>query len=435
MSAGKPVLLVVEDDAGLQAQLKWAWDDFEVVPATNRAEALAAFARHRPAVVTLDLGLLPDPDGTSEGFALLDAFMAAHPQPKVIVASGHGAHASALTAIERGSYDFYRKPIEMESLGLIVRRAHRLAALEAENRRLLAATDSPRRVLGSVVTDAPAMMEVAHQVERLAGSELAVLLLGESGTGKGLLARALHDASGRAKQTFATVNCAAIPDELFDRELALAPAEGAIGGGAGPGTLFLDEVGELTAAQQAALLRFLDRTDGPAPRIVAATGADMDVAVASERFRADLFYRLAETVVRVPPLSERPGDAVLLARMFLTRYAREMNPAVEGFAADALAAIDAHSWSGNVRELENAVRRAVIMASSRHVTRADLGLEPDNDAAIEELDLKRAREGADRQVIRRALDRTDGNISRSAKLLGVSRPTLYDLLRQYEMES
>jgi two-component system NtrC family response regulator len=446
-----PKLLVVEDDAGLQAQLKWSYEDFEVFVAGDRASALALLRSEAPNIVTLDLGLPPDPDGTSEGFAVLDEIMALKPDTKVIVASGHGARESALQAIARGAYDFYQKPVDIDALGLIVRRALQLHRLEAENRRLAAKVEGTT-VLGRLITAAPEMVKVARTIERVANTKVSVMLLGASGTGKELLARGLHEASDRAGRAFVAINCAAIPENLLESELfghekgaftgAIKTTEGKIEQAAG-GTLFLDEVGDIPLQLQVKLLRFLQervierigsRTSIPVDtRIVCATHQNLEAMIAEARFREDLYYRLAEIVVRIPSLAERPGDATLLAKALLQRYAKEMNPAVRGFAADALAAIDGWGWPGNVRELENRVKRAVIMADEKLIHAADLDLASPAGEALNALNLKTAREAADRKVIRHALARSEGNISSTAKMLGISRPTLYDLLRQYDL--
>ncbi len=454
MAESKPKLLIVEDDAGLQAQLKWAYPDFEVFQATDRASAIALLRSEEPPVVTLDLGLPPDPDGTSEGFAVLDEIMALKPDTKVIVASGHGARESALQAIARGAYDFYRKPVDIEALGLIVRRALQLHRIEAENRQLASKVGSDHRVLGRMITAAPEMVKVARTIERVANTNVSVMLVGASGTGKELLARGLHEASDRRHGAFVAINCAAIPENLLESELfghekgaftgAVKTTEGKIELANG-GTLFLDEVGDIPLPLQVKLLRFLQervierigsRKSIPVDtRIVCATHQDLETMIADGRFREDLFYRLAEIVVKIPSLAERPGDASLLAKAFLARFAAEMNPAVKGFAPDALAAIDAWHWPGNVRELENRVKRAVIMADGKLVAAVDLDLNaPDEDEA-QVLNLKCAREAADRKVIRHALARSEGNISNTAKLLGISRPTLYDLLKQYDLQA
>ncbi|HEX2795196.1 MAG TPA: PEP-CTERM-box response regulator transcription factor [Croceicoccus sp.] len=449
-----PKLLVIEDDPGLQTQLKWAWDDFDVIVVGDRDAAITALRAHQPDVVTLDLGLPPDPDGTSEGFAVLDTIMALKPDTKVIIASGHGAHESALHAIERGAYDFYAKPVKIEELALIVRRALNLTAIERENRNLAARVGEERRVLGTLITSAPEMVRVARTIERVAAADVSVLLNGASGTGKELLARGLHDASPRRGGAFVAINCAAIPEHLLESELfghekgsftgATSTREGKIELAQG-GTLFLDELGDIPLSLQAKLLRFLqertlERIGGRTQiaidtRIVCATHRDLQAMIAEGTFREDLYYRLAEIVITIPALAERPGDAPLLARHFLHRFAAEMNPKVTGFSAEALAAIDAWHWPGNVRELENRVKRAVIMADGKVVSAEDLDLtEPDEDLA-NALNLKAAREQADRRMIRHALARSDGNISSTARMLGISRPTLYDLLKQYDLSA
>lgn len=454
MTESMPKLLIIEDDAGLQAQLRWAFPEFEVVQATNRAEAIAALRHDEPAVVTLDLGLPPDPDGTSEGFAVLNEIMALKPDTKVIVASGHGARESALQAIAAGAYDFYHKPVDIDALGLIVRRALQLHRIEAENRKLAQRIAEGSRVLGRLITAAPEMRKVARTIERVANTNVSVMLLGASGTGKELLARGLHDASDRAGGAFVAINCAAIPETLLESELfghekgaftgAIKTTEGKIEQAHG-GTLFLDEVGDIPLPLQVKLLRFLQerviervgsrKSIAVDTRIVCATHQNLESMIGEGRFREDLFYRLAEMVVRIPGLAERPGDAVLLAKAFLSRFAREMNPAIKGFAPDALSAIDAWAWPGNVRELENRVKRAVIMADGKLISADDLDLVSGGVEDAQALNIKSAREAADRKAIRHALARSEGNISSTAKLLGISRPTLYDLLKQYDLHS
>jgi two-component system NtrC family response regulator len=448
----RPKLLVVEDDTGLQRQLKWSYEDQEVILAGDREAALEALRTHQPAVVTLDLGLPPDPDGVSEGFATLEAILATRPNTKVIVASGHGARESARRAIAMGAFDFYHKPVDIDELGLIVRRAYHVAELEAENRRLAEVGNSGDKVLGGIVTAAPEMIKVARMIERVATANVSVMLLGASGTGKELLAKGLHNASARAGEAFVAINCAAIPENLLESEL-FGYEKGAFTGAvktqpgkiemAEGGTLFLDEVGDIPLPLQVKLLRFLqerviERVGGRKTipvdvRIVCATHQDLDAMIAAGRFREDLFYRLAEIVVRIPSLKERPGDAVLLAQYFLTRFARENGRDFKGLTPDAIAAISDWPWPGNVRELENRMKRAVIMAEGSRLTAADLDLVNSSDEAA--LTLKVARENADRQAIRRAMLRADGNVSTAAKFLGVSRPTLYDLLKQYGLEN
>ena len=444
-----PKLLIVEDDLGLQRQLRWAYDGYEVIVASDRAGAIDAIRAEEPAVVTLDLGLPPDPDGVTEGFATLAEILALKPDTKVIVASGHGARDSARQAIADGAWDFYQKPIDIDALGLIVARAFHVHALEAENRRLERASGT---ALGGMITAAPEMLKVTRTIERVAGADVSVMLLGASGTGKELLARGLHDTSRRARGNFVAINCAAIPETLLESELfghergaftgAIKTTEGKIEQASG-GTLFLDEIGDVPLPLQVKLLRFLqerviERIGGRKPiavdtRIVCATHRDIDAMVADGSFREDLYYRLAEIVVRIPSLAERSGDASLLASHFLKTYAKSMHSAVTGLTPDARAAIGAWGWPGNVRELENRMKRAVIMAEGKLVTAADLDLA--GGAEEVPLNLRAAREGADRKTIRQALARAEGNISNTAKLLGISRPTLYDLLKSYDLHA
>ena len=448
-----PVLLIVEDDEGLQRQLKWAYEGYQVVLAGDRASAIEAVRLHEPAVVTLDLGLPPDPDGTTEGFETLSEILRIKPDTKIIVASGHGARESALKAIGLGAYDFYRKPVDIDELGLIVSRAFHVHDLETENRRLEQSGGSS--VLGSIISAAPEMLKVGKTIERVASADVSVMLLGASGTGKELLARAVHEKSGR-KGEFIAINCAAIPETLLEAELfgyERGAFTGAVKSNIGKiemakgGTLFLDEVGDIPLPLQVKLLRFLqerviERIGGRQPiavdaRIVCATHQDLDAMIAEGRFREDLYYRLAEIVVKIPSLAERAGDAVLLARHFVNRFGKELNSKAQALSPDAVAAVDAYAWPGNVRELENRMKRAVIMADGKSVTAEDLDLPGTTDEAEADLalNLRAAREGADRRAIRQALSRTENNISGAAKLLGISRPTLYDLIKQYQLSA
>ena len=448
-----PVLLIVEDDEGLQRQLKWAYEGYRIVSATDRAQAIELLRLHEPAVVTLDLGLPPDPDGTSEGFATLREIFALKPDTKVIVASGHGARDSALQAIALGAYDFYRKPVDIDELGLIVGRAFQLAGIESENRRLALSGGEAGTMLGSIVSGAPEMLKVARTIERVASANVSVMLLGASGTGKELLARALHDLSPRAPREFVAINCAAIPENLLEAELfgyergaftgAVKTTPGKIEQAQG-GTLFLDEVGDIPLALQVKLLRFLqermiERIGGRSQiavdtRIVCATHQDLAAMQQAGSFREDLYYRLAEIVVAIPTLAERSGDAVLLARHFTNRFANDFQSPVQGLAPDAIAAIDAYPWPGNVRELENRIKRAVIMADGKLLGADDLDLGASDDEPAP-INLRAAREVADRRAIHHALTRTEHNISSAAKLLGISRPTLYDLIKQYRLSA
>lgn len=444
----KRKLLVVEDDEGLQRQLKWAYEDYEVTIAGNREQAVEALRAEEPAVVTLDLGLPPDPDGTSEGFATLEKIVELKPDTKVIVASGHGARESALRAVAMGAYDFYQKPVDIDQLGLIVGRAYHLYDIEAENRAL--ASKPANSELGGLITSAESMRKVCSMIERVANTDVSVMLLGASGSGKELLARGLHDESARKDAPFVAINCAAIPENLLEAEL-FGYEKGAFTGAAKTtpgkielaegGTLFLDEVGDIPLPLQVKLLRFLQervieriggrKTIAVDVRIVCATHQDLESMIAANEFREDLWYRIAEVVVRIPALAERPGDPVLLAHHFLRKFAADMKRPIKGYSPDAMTAIENWDWPGNVRELENRVKRAVIMADSARIRAADLDLEEDCEKAP--LNLREARETADRQAIRQALARSGGNVSSAAKQLGISRPTLYDLMKQYDI--
>jgi two-component system NtrC family response regulator len=420
------------------------------VTASDRESALVQFRRHQPAVVTMDLGLPPDPDATSEGFKLLEQLLAADPNVKVIVLTGQNDQANALRAIALGAYDFFAKPFEPELLGLTIDRAFRLAELQAENRRLQ--TVHQPDALSGLITRDPEMLRTCRLIERVASSDATVLLLGESGTGKEVLAQGLHQASKRSGK-FVAINCAAIPENLLESEL-FGYERGAFTGAtkttvgkietANGGTLMLDEIGDLPHPLQAKLLRFLqerkfERIGGRQEiavdvRVVCATHQDLQVLIGEQRFREDLYYRLAEIVVKIPPLRERQGDAVLMAQSFLRRFSTDQRRSGLAFTEDAMAAIGSYRWPGNVRELLNVVRRAVIMADGVLVGPDDLGLaapsQEDPASPPPELDLRRVREAAERQAILRALAWTDGNIARASELLGVSRPTLYDLMRK-----
>ncbi len=447
--AAKPVLLVVEDDPGLQKQLKWSFDDLDVVIAGDREAALAALRRHEPPVVTLDLGLPPDADGASEGLATLEQILALAPTTKVIVLSGNQDRANAVKAVAMGAYDFYQKPFDLEVLQLIVKRAFHLSQLEAENRKLQRLR--PGSALAGIITSSEPMQKICRTIEKVAPVDATVLLLGESGTGKEVLARAVHDLSPRGVKRFVAINCAAIPENLLESEL-FGYEKGAFTGAAKQtkgkieyadgGTFFLDEVGDLPMPLQAKLLRFLQervverlggREEIPVDvRVVCATHQDLRRLITEGRFREDLFYRISEVTVNIPPLRERPGDAVLLAHAFLDRYAEQFKKPVKTFAPDAVAAIERHGWPGNVREMENCIKRAVIMSDGNRIEAADLDL-PGAQQEAEPLNLRQVREAAEREAVLRALARVDGNIARAAELLGVSRPTLYDLIGRYEI--
>lgn len=447
MSKSGEMLLVVEDDPGLQKQMRWSLDDYETVVAGDRETALALLRRHEPAVVTLDLGLPPDADGASEGLATLSQILALMPQTKVIVVTGNQDRTNAVKAVGLGAYDFCQKPFDPEILGLIVQRAFRLHALQQENKLLQQSQDSP---IQGVITSDPAMLKICRSVERVAPSDATVALLGESGTGKELFARALHQLSPRANKKFVAINCAAIPENLLESEL-FGYEKGAFTGAnkqtrgkiefADGGTFFLDEVGDLPMALQAKILRFLqervlERIGGREEiavdvRIVCATHQNLKRLIDEGRFREDLFYRLSEIVFTIPPLRERPGDAALIAQALMQKFSLQQGRSLVGFKQDALEAIDAYGWPGNVREMENFIKRAVIMADGSQISLDDLSL---TDMVKEPVNLREVRDDAERKAIIKVLSRVDGNMLRAAELLGVSRPTLYDLINRHGLK-
>jgi two-component system NtrC family response regulator len=442
-------LLVVEDDPGLQDQLRWCFDRYDVVMAGNRASAMEQIRRHEPPVVTLDLGLPPDADGITEGLATLEEIVAERPETKVIVVTGQSDRENAVRAVGSGAYDFYHKPIDPEILGLIVNRAYRLRELEIENRELL--QKKINVAVEGVIACSPQMVQVCHTIEKVAPSNATILLLGDSGTGKELCARSLHSLSPRASGRFIAINCAAIPENLLESEL-FGYEKGAFTGAvkqtigkieyAHGGTLLLDEVGDLPMSLQAKLLRFLQervveriggREEIPVDvRVVCATHQDLAEKIRTGTFREDLYYRISEISIQIPPLRDRGGDVPLLARMFLEHFNREQGRNLRNFSKDTLLAMEAYNWPGNVRELQNRVKRAVIMAEGKHITLQDmeLGEVSINGSAFS---LRHVREQAERQAILRALSHTDGKLSAAADLLGISRPTIYDLIRKFNL--
>jgi len=447
VSNDKKYLLIIEDDLGLQKQLRWNFDAYNVLVAGDRESALALVRRHEPAVVTMDLGLPPDPDGASEGLATLQQILALAPDTKLIVLTGNQDHANAVKAIGMGAYDFHQKPCDPEVLALVVERAFRLHALQQENCRLRETqADSP---LSGIISRDPGLLKVCRNIEKVAPSDVTVMLLGDSGTGKEVLAKALHQLSPRQGKRFVAINCAAIPENLLESEL-FGYEKGAYTGAAkqtigkielaNGGTFFLDEVGDLPMALQAKLLRFLQervieriggREEIPVNvRIVCATHQNLKNLIEAGRFREDLFYRLTEIVVTIPPLRERVGDAALLAHHFKNKFCSQEGRPSMSFSAEALSAIENHPWPGNVREMENCIKRAVIMADGPLISLDDLGLSA-SPVDEEPINLRQVREEAEHKAVLKALARVDGNIAKAAELLGISRPTFYDLMSRH----
>lgn len=446
----KKVLLIVEDDLGLQKQLKWSFESYHTVIAGNRSEAVAALRRFVPSVITLDLGLPPDAANASEGLKTLEEILKLAPATKIIVVTGNDDRANAVKAVAMGAYDFYQKPIDTDILNLIIARAFQLNDLENEHQLLQKKTTEP---LVGLIASCKKMQELCGTIEKISPTNATVLLMGESGTGKEVLAKAIHSLSDRSNQAFVAVNCAAIPENLLESEL-FGYEKGAYTGAsqqkkgkieyANKGTLFLDEIGDLPILLQSKLLRFLQertieriggRQEIPIDvRIICATHQNLEAQINNEKFRLDLYYRISEIVIDIPPLREREGDAIVIAIAFLKKYCVIHNKKIKSFSLEAVAAIDAYSWPGNIRELENKIKRAVILSDSINITFKDLELEKNIDTAMH-VNLKEVRESAEIIAIKNALMHSNNNVSNTAKLLGVTRPTLYSLIEKYGIQT
>ncbi len=452
MTENSRKLLIVEDDPGLLSQLKWCFEAYDVVTAEDRNAAIAELRRHDPMVVLQDLGLPPNPDGVEEGLATLQELLKLSPHTKVIVVTGHGDQENALKSVALGAYDFYQKPVDTDTLQLLVERAFNISELESENRRLQSmASESP---LDGIVAASEGMLHVCRLIEKVAPTNATTLLLGESGTGKELLARAIHRLSPRSENRFVAINCAAIPENLLESEL-FGHEKGAFTGAvkqtpgkielADGGTLFLDEIGDMPLALQAKMLRFLqerviERVGGREEisvdvRVVCATNQNPVELIQDGQFREDLYYRVSEITIDIPPFRDREEGRLILARNILAKHAKQQGRPLNGFSDDANLAIESYSWPGNVRELENKIKGAVIMADGKQVTAADLGLDGIEGKEVESLNLREVRQRAESKAIRTALMKHFGNISRAAEQLGVTRPTLYDLLNKYGLSA
>ncbi len=445
--SNKPVLLIVEDDKGIQSQLRWHFDQYEVVVAGDRESAITAVRKNEPPVVLQDLGLPPDEEGVEEGFKCIQEILNLAPSTKIIVVTGYHDYENALRAVALGAYDFYQKPVNTETLDLIVQRAYQIHNLESENRRLQSSQQSP---LNGIIASDERMLRVCRTVEKVAPTDVTTLILGESGTGKEVIARAVHDLSPRRDKRFVAINCAAVPETLMESEL-FGYEKGAFTGAtkrtlgkvevASEGTLFLDEIGDMPLALQAKLLRFLqervvERLGGREEisvdvRVICATNKNLEEMVRDNTFREDLYYRISEMVIELPALREREGDKILLARHLLKKYADAQGRNIKGFTAEASAAIESYDWPGNIREMENKIKRAVIMCESKQITPEDIALPQHEDLSI---NLRQVRQEAERSAIIRAINMCEGNISAAAKLLGVTRPTLYDLVKKYSID-
>ncbi len=444
-------ILVVEDDPGLQSQMRWCFEGYEVLIASDRPEAINLLRRHEPAVVLLDLGLPPDPENASEGLAALEEILALAPSTKVIVVTGNDERENAVKAIAKGAYDFYQKPVDPDVLGMLVERAYYLYELEQENRKLMMQTGASK--IHGLIASSPQMLKVCRTIEKVAPTGVTTLLLGESGTGKEVISRALHSLSDRAKQPFIAINCGAIPETLLESEL-FGYEKGAFTGAtkqtkgkieyADGGTLFLDEIGDIPQSLQVKLLRFLQervierlggRSEIPVDvRVICATNQNLMQQVNEGHFREDLYYRVSEITINIPPLRERDGDSLLLAKIILERFAEEHRRNFKGFTEDGAVAIQNYAWPGNVREMENRVKRAVIMAEGNSINAEDLELETVDAQGATPLNLREVRDQAERAAIVKVINMFDNNISQAAEVLGVSRPTLYDLLSKYGLK-
>lgn len=443
-------VLVVDDDMGIQKQLKWSFSGYEVIFADDRQSAIAQLRRFEPKVVTLDLGLPPDPANASEGLQALAEILSIAPQTKVIVVTGNNDKENALKAVELGAYDFYQKPIDSDTIKILVSRALNLYNLELENRKL--AQSQP--AMGKIIGNSDSIQQASRRAEKIAQTDISALLLGESGTGKEVFARSIHDHSGRRNKPFVAINCASIPENLLESEL-FGYEKGAFTGAnkttpgkietAQGGTLFLDEIGDMPIGLQAKMLRFLQeriiervggRSEIPVDvRVICATHRDLSAMVQEQSFREDLFYRISEITIHIPPLRDRGSDVILLARTFLNDYKEEYNAKVKGFSEAAVDAMLKHRWPGNIRELQNKLKSAVIMAEGNVIQTDDLGLFSDGDSvSMQTLNLREVREEAESKAIRQAWHLAGQNMSRTAELLGITRPTLYSLIDKYRLE-
>jgi len=448
-------LLIIDDSDEIRTQLKWGLGkEYAVILARDRQETLSLFNKNGPHVVTLDLGLPPHENGTEEGFRCLQEILQHNPASKIIVITGNDQRETALKAIQMGAYDYYLKPINLEELRVIIRRAFHLSTIEEQNRSLHDALERQTAQVGGMISRCLEMQAVFSMVRKVASSDASVLVQGESGTGKELVARAIHALSPRKEGPFVPINCSAIPETLLEAEL-FGHEKGAFTGAhtqvqgkveyAQNGTLFLDEIGELPSLLQVKLLRFLQdktiqRVGGREDvivntRILAATNKDLTKEIGEGRFREDLYYRLGVVLIKVPPLKERKGDLVVLATYFLKRYCDLYNKRIRGFNSAAFESMESYAWPGNIRELENKIQRAIILSEGPMIGPHDLGFDSQSvswrPVQRELRTLKEAKERVEKEMVMSALDNHVGNIAKAAEELGISRPTLYDIMKRH----
>ncbi|WP_196159510.1 PEP-CTERM-box response regulator transcription factor [Reinekea sp. G2M2-21] len=451
MDALERTILIVEDDEGLQSQLKWHFDDFEttIVTASNVQEATTAVRHYRPAIVIQDLGLPPDPEGVEEGFKCIKEILKISPSAKIIVLTGKNEHRNALRSIQHGAFDFYFKPVETETLDHVVERAFKIAQLEFENNAL----SENLEVIPGIVTANVKMKNICRVVEKVAQTRVTATLIGESGTGKEVLARAIHKFGSKSDEPFVAINCAAVPENLIESELfgyekgsftgAVASNIGKIEQANG-GTLFLDEIGDMPLPLQAKLLRFLqervfERIGGRKEihvdlRVVCATNKDLEIMVKEGTFREDLFYRITEIVIDIPALRDRGNDSILIANHLLNKLSTSIVGRAMILSEEASIAIEKYHWPGNIREVENRIKRAIILSENNVIHASDLNIK-DSPNTPSSINLKEARKNAEVEAIHSALEISKQNISAAAKLLGITRPTLYDMMRKYNLPS
>jgi len=440
----KKKLLIIEDDPGLQSQMRWCFEDMEVFIASDRDSALSQLRRVEPQVVTLDLGLPPDPGGATEGFKALEEILKLAPNTKVIVVTGREEKQNAVTAIGLGACDFFQKPLDADILSFIVNRAFKLYELEKENQEL--STGNSTSTVKGVIASSPKMLDICRMIEKISPADVTTLLLGETGTGKEVLAKAIHQLSPRSDEPFSAINCGAIPENLLESEL-FGHEKGAFTGAtqmkkgkielAHGGTLFLDEIGDMPLPLQVKLLRFLqerviERIGGikviPVDvRVVCATHQNLQAHIEQGLFREDLYYRVSEITLNIPPLRDREGDSIIIAQALLKTICQKMNRPNLCFNEDAMRAIKSYNWPGNVREVINKVKRAVIMADDKKVTAEDLELPTTSTITEEALNLRKIRDNAERSAIIQAIQAAQNNMAQAARLLGITRPTLYNL--------